>query len=72
MITICKFKNSRLNELRTNCNDKTKFTLLADLINSKKLNELFEYHNPDIVINLAAQAGVRYSIQNLMHILNLI
>ena len=33
---------------------------------SDKIDEIFQKHNPDIVINLAAQAGVRYSIENPM------
>lgn len=28
------------------------------------INDIFETYHPDIVVNLAAQAGVRYSIQN--------
>ena len=35
-----------------------------DITNRKKLFNLFEVYKPSIVINLAAQAGVRYSIQN--------
>jgi len=35
-----------------------------DLINEKKLNNVFLNFNPSIVIHLAAQAGVRYSIEN--------
>lgn len=35
-----------------------------DIENKKELNNLFETENFDCVINLAAQAGVRYSIQN--------
>ena len=35
-----------------------------DLNNSKKLNKLFKYNKFDIVLNLAAQAGVRYSFIN--------
>ena len=37
-----------------------------NLEDSKKIDEIFKKHNPDIVINLAAQAGVRYSIENPM------
>ncbi len=37
-----------------------------NLENAKKIDEIFKRHNPDIVINLAAQAGVRYSIENPM------
>ena len=35
-----------------------------DIQDTKKLKKLFENHKFDIVINLAAQAGVRYSITN--------
>ena len=34
------------------------------LENQKKLEQLFEQNSPDYVIHLAAQAGVRYSIEN--------
>lgn len=34
------------------------------LENTELLAEIFEKHQPEIVINLAAQAGVRYSIEN--------
>ena len=36
----------------------------VNLQNSKNLNLLFKNHNFDLVINLAAQPGVRYSIEN--------
>jgi len=32
--------------------------------NAKLLNEIYERHKPNIIIHLAAQAGVRYSIDN--------
>ena len=35
-----------------------------DLTDEEKLNELFSTSGIDLVINLAAQAGVRYSIEN--------
>ncbi len=35
-----------------------------DLKNYKSMELVFKEHHPDIVINLAAQAGVRYSIEN--------
>ncbi len=35
-----------------------------DLCNTEKLQELFEIHKFDTVVNLAAQAGVRYSLEN--------
>ena len=36
----------------------------CDLMDEKSLIALFKQYNPNIVINLAAQAGVRYSIEN--------
>lgn len=35
-----------------------------DISDKKKLNNIFSKEAPDVVINLAAQAGVRYSIEN--------
>ncbi len=36
----------------------------TDLLNKDLLIKIFEKYQPEIVINLAAQAGVRYSIEN--------
>ncbi|MFE6798911.1 NAD-dependent epimerase [Paenibacillus chitinolyticus] len=36
----------------------------GDLENADTVNSLFEAHKPAVVINLAAQAGVRYSLEN--------
>ena len=36
----------------------------GDLADKSLITKIFEEHNPDIVVNLAAQAGVRYSIEN--------
>lgn len=35
-----------------------------DLENLNAINDVFESHQPTVVINLAAQAGVRYSLEN--------
>ncbi|MGE0492763.1 MAG: NAD-dependent epimerase [Vulcanimicrobiota bacterium] len=37
---------------------------LLDIANRQSVAELFEYHRFDTVVNLAAQAGVRYSLVN--------
>ena len=36
----------------------------GNLADKKIINQIFEKYHPDIVVNLAAQAGVRYSIEN--------
>lgn len=38
--------------------------LKGDISDEAFVNEVFEKYRPDIVMNLAAQAGVRYSIEN--------
>ena len=54
-------KKARLDIL--NQFDNFKF-IHADLADEKAVNETFKTYKPDIVVNLAAQAGVRYSIEN--------
>jgi len=45
--------------------DKSGFTdIRIDLEDRDGIAELFVHHKPDAVVNLAAQAGVRYSLQN--------
>ena len=56
-----KLKKSRLNILKKN--KKFKFFKI-DISNYNKLKKIFNENKFDIVINLAAQAGVRYSIIN--------
>ena len=54
-------KDFRLKELEQN----STFAFVKGNIADKELiNELFEKYKPSIVVNLAAQAGVRYSITN--------
>lgn len=36
----------------------------GDLADKAGVNEIFELYHPDVVVNLGAQAGVRYSIDN--------
>jgi len=56
-----KLKNSRLKILKTFPNYQH---YKADLVDQKIINNIFMSHKPKKVINLAAQAGVRYSIEN--------
>ena len=56
-----KLKQSRLNQLRKKKNFIFK---KIDLIDKEKLSQSFKKFQPNIVVNLAAQDGVRYSIKN--------
>ena len=54
-------KEHRLDQIRDNKN----FTFVkADISDKETLMGIFEEYKPDVVVNLAAQAGVRYSIEN--------
>jgi UDP-glucuronate 4-epimerase len=54
-------KNDRLEKL----NPYEKFTFMKmDISDKAAIEQVFIEHQPDIVVNLAAQAGVRYSIEN--------
>lgn len=45
--------------------DHTAYThIRMDLVDRKKVAEIFQIHKPQRVVNLAAQAGVRYSLEN--------
>lgn len=56
-----RLKEARLSEL----SGHPSFIFVKDSIADKELvNKVFEQYRPQIVVNLAAQAGVRYSIIN--------
>ena len=55
-----KLKNSRLKNLE---HKNFKF-IKCDISNKEEINNIFDKYKIDKVINLAAQAGVRYSIEN--------
>ena len=55
------FKRFRLKELSRHSNFKF---IELDIENYDELHTVFKNHNFDIIINLAARAGVRYSIEN--------
>ena len=55
-------KQERLNELSVYGD---RFVFIKDNIaNKQAIDNLFADHKPQVVVNLAAQAGVRYSITN--------
>lgn len=56
-----KIKEYRLEELLKNKNFKF---IKGNLADKELINKIFEENKPEIVVNLAAQAGVRYSITN--------
>ena len=56
-------KHNRIKRLENSSNF---ININADISSKKSLENVFEEFLPDVVVNLAAQAGVRYSIENPM------
>jgi len=65
-------KKSRLKKLQEISDNKlNSFEIyITNLENIDKIEEIFRKHSPNIVINLAAQAGVRYSVTNPIEYIN--
>lgn len=62
-----ELKNYRLGQIEEKVkeNPTNQWTFLkGDISDKKTIDEIFEKYQPEIVVNLAAQAGVRYSIEN--------
>ena len=58
-------KEKRLENLsETYSKNNNWFFIKADIENKKDLLDIFRQYKPEIIINLAAQAGVRYSTEN--------
>ncbi|MDB2382056.1 NAD-dependent epimerase [Candidatus Pelagibacter bacterium] len=62
-----KIKEARLKKLKKYPNYKH---FKIDLSDQKNLEDVFKVHKPQKVVNLAAQAGVRYSIENPLAYIN--
>jgi len=51
-------------------NHKNYTHFYSSLENKKEIDAIFKLHKPDVVVNLAAQAGVRYSIEKPLEYVN--
>ncbi len=58
-------KEYRLNELNTTVSEGVTWKFVkGDIADKQTIDSIFEEYKPQVVVNLAAQAGVRYSITN--------
>ena len=62
-----KIKEARLQQLEKYSNYQH---YRVDLCDQNSIEDIFKNHNPHKVVNLAAQAGVRYSIDNPLAYIN--
>jgi UDP-glucuronate 4-epimerase len=63
-VSIKEWRLSEIEKCVTEHSDSTYKFYKGDLADKATINQIFTDHRPDIVVNLGAQAGVRYSISN--------
>ena len=64
-VSLKEYRAGKLSELSSREDTGTLISLCgADISDRKTVDEVFEKYPPSVVVNLAAQAGVRYSIEN--------
>ena len=63
-VSIKEWRLSEIEKCVTGHSDSTYKFYKGDLADKATINRIFTDHRPDIVVNLGAQAGVRYSISN--------
>ena len=63
-VSIKEWRLSEIEKCVAEHQDSTYTFIKGDLADKGLIDQIFAEHKPDIVVNLAAQAGVRYSITN--------
>lgn len=62
-VSIKEYRLKKIEELVEKTNNKWSF-YIGNIADKQLVDKIFNEYKPDIVVNLAAQAGVRYSITN--------
>ena len=63
-VSIKKFRLSEIESIAKDKKDCKWYFIKGSIADRNLINQIFDKHKPNIVVNLAAQAGVRYSITN--------
>ena len=63
-VSLKEYRLSEINKLSEEKSQVNWTFIKGDLADKALINSIFDEYKPDIVVNLAAQAGVRYSITN--------
>lgn len=63
-VSIKEWRLSQIKKSVTEHADSSWIFIKGDIADRTVIDDIFRTHHPDIVVNLAAQAGVRYSIAN--------
>ena len=63
-VSIKEYRLAQLETLNAEKKDSQWIFIKGNIADKTVIDEIFSVHKPEIVVNLAAQAGVRYSISN--------
>lgn len=63
-VSIKEWRLAQVEKCAAEHKDSSLIFIRGDIADKSIINNVFKTHHPDIVVNLAAQAGVRYSITN--------
>lgn len=63
-VSIKEYRLQEIDQLAETLDGLAWTFIRGDISDKQLVNKIFETHKPDVVVNLAAQAGVRYSISN--------
>ena len=63
-VSLKEYRVGELNSLSAQCSDIRWSFVKEDIADRTAIDRLFDEYHFDVVVNLAAQAGVRYSIEN--------
>ena len=63
-VSIKEYRLEKIKSMSESKPDSTWTFIKGSISNRDQINEIFDEYKPSIVVNLAAQAGVRYSITN--------
>ena len=63
-VSIKEYRLAQLEALNAEKKDSQWIFIKGNIADKTVIDEIFSVHKPEIVVNLAAQAGVRYSISN--------
>ena len=62
-VSLKKYRLKKIDDLVSKTSNKWSF-YIGNIADKNLINKIFDEYKPDVVVNLAAQAGVRYSISN--------
>lgn len=63
-VSIKDYRLNKINDLVKDYSDSSWMFIKGNIADKNLVNDIFEKYSPSVVVNLAAQAGVRYSITN--------